>query len=134
MENAPTKTLPSNNVDKEKVKLAYTRQIIGLEILKLKDMPETVEEAEEFYNTVVKTKTYLVDDVASGTPYIIRAAYTENKSKLMTVDPDHLDESDVFEIQESIQDIYRELKLPIIKSQFTENPAMQEPEAKDESA
>ncbi len=120
-------------VNKEKVKTAYTRQIISLEILKLKEMPETVEEAEAFYDKVVKTETHLIDDVASGTPYIIRAAYTENKNQLMTVDPDHLEESDIYEIQESIQDILRGLNLPVIKSQFIEEPEfIEEPKTKGE--
>jgi len=121
-------------VNKEKVKLAYTRQIISLEILKLKEMPETVEEAEALYDKVVKTKTYLVDDLASGEPYVIRAAYTENKSILKTVDPENLEEGDIYEIQESIQDVYRDLKLPVIKSQFKEEPELaEEPKLTEET-
>ena len=115
------------NVDREKVKTAYTRQIISLEILKLKEMPDTVEQAEKLYDEVVTTRTYLIDDLASGTPYVIRVAHTDNKNQLKTVDPDHIEDCDVFEIQESIQDIYRELKLPIIKSNFQETPEVPAP-------
>jgi hypothetical protein len=112
----------AKNIDKEKVKTAYTRGIVSLEVIKLKDMPETVEEAEKIYGDIVKTETHLINDLTSGTPYIIRVAYTENKSKLKSVDPEHMDDMDTYEIGESIQEIYRGLNLPIIKSEFPEKP------------
>jgi len=109
-------------IDKEKAKLVYTRGIVSLEILKLKEMPASVEEAEAIYNKVVKTETHLIDDMTSGTPYIIRVAYTENKGHLKSVDPEQLEDIDAFEIGESIQDIYRGLNLPVIKSEFPTEP------------
>jgi len=116
----------AKDIDKEKVKTAYTRGIVSLEVIKLKDMPETVEEAEEIYEEIVKTETHLINDLTSGTPYIIRVAYTDNKSKLKSVDPEHMDDMDTYEIGESIQDIYRGLNLPIIKSEFPEKPEVVE--------
>lgn len=105
-----------DKVDKEKVKDAYTKGLVSLEVIKLKERPETTEEAEALYDKIVKHKTYLVDDLPD--PYIIRLSYTENKSKLRSIDPDHMDEADQFEISESIQDILRENNFPVIKSKF----------------
>jgi len=116
-------------VDKEKVKKAYTRGLVSLEVLKLKEMPKSIEEAEELYDGIVKYKTYLIDDLSQ--PYIIRLAYTENKSKLNSVDPMTLNEGDQYELSESIQDILRENDFPINKSEFPEQPENQkQPEIK----
>jgi len=108
-------------VDKEKAKLAFTRGLVSLEVLKLKDMPSSIEEAEELYDKIVKYKTYLVDDLSQ--PYLIRLAYTENKTRLNSVDPMTLDEGDQFELSESIQDILRENKFAVNKSEFPERPS-----------
>ena len=107
-------------VDVNKVKDMYTKGIVSLEIIKLKEQPKDIEEAEKMYEDMVKIKTYLVDDLSA--PYMIRLAYTENKSKLKSVDPDHMDEMDHYEISETIQDIFRENNFPVIKSEFPEKP------------
>ena len=106
--------------DKDKVKDIYKKGLVSLEVLKLKDMPETVEEAEEIYNEIVKYKTYLIDDL--NEPYVIRLAYTENKSKLKSIDPNRLDDMDAYELGESIQEILKENGFPVIKSEFPEMP------------
>jgi hypothetical protein len=107
-------------VDKEKVKNIYTKGLVSLEVIKLKEMPASVEEAEGLYEEIVKHKTYLIDDLSD--PYIVRLAYTENKSKLRSVDPDRLDDIDAFELGESIQEILKENGFPVIKSDFPEAP------------
>jgi hypothetical protein len=110
----------TTTVDKEKVKKVYTKGLVSLEIIKLKEMPADVQEAEELYEDIVKHKTYLIDDLTD--PYIVRLAYTENKSKLRSVDPDRLDDIDAFELGESIQEILKENDFPVIKSEFPEAP------------
>jgi len=107
-------------VDKEKTKLAFTRGVVSLEIIKLKELPESAEEAEKLYDDLVRTKTYLVDDLSE--PYMIRLAYTENKTRLKSADPDNLDDGDTYELSETIQDILRENGLAVIQSQFPEKP------------
>jgi len=102
----------------QKLKDALTKSLVSLEILKLKEMPASVEEAEELYEELVKTKTYLINDLDS--PYVIRIAYTENKSKLKSVDPEFIDDIDKFELSESIQEILEENGFPVIKSDFPE--------------
>jgi len=109
-----------NKIDKNKVKDVYTKGLVSLEVIKLKEMPANVKEAEELYNEIVKHKTYLIDDLTE--PYIIRVAYTENKSKLRSVDPDRLDDIDAFELGESIQEILKENGFPVIKSDFPDMP------------
>ena len=94
----------------------YKKGLVSLEILKLKEMPETEEAAEELYNDLVQTKVYLIDDLEH--PYVVRIAYTENKVKMRSVDPEHLPEGDQFELSESIQDILRENGFPVIESAF----------------
>lgn len=118
-------------VDKEKVKDAYTKGIVSLEIIKLKEQPASLEEAEKIYDKTVKVKTYLVDDLSD--PYMVRLAYTENKAKLRSVDPDHMDEIDHFEMSETIQEILKENNFPVIKSEFPEKPKVEEPILKIEN-
>lgn len=100
----------------EKAKEVYKKGLISLEILKLKELPESVEEAEKLYDETVKYKTYVIDDLSR--PYMIRLAYTEDKSRMRTVDPEYLDEGDKYEISESIQDILRENGFPVVESAF----------------
>jgi hypothetical protein len=107
-------------VDKEKVKNVYTRGLVSLEVIKLKEAPADVQEAEELYDEIVKHKTYLVDDLTD--PYLIRLSYTENKSKLRSIDPNALDDIDAFELGESVQEILKENGFPVIKSEFPEAP------------
>jgi len=107
-------------INKEKVKDVYTRGLVSLEVIKLKEMPANVDEAETLYNDIVKHKTYLIEDLTE--PYIVRVSYTENKSKLRSVDPDRLDDIDAFELGESIQEILKENGFPVIKSDFPEMP------------
>ena len=108
-------------VNKEKTKAIYTKGLVSLEVIKLKEMPENVTEAEELYDSIVKHKTYLIDDLQE--PYIIRLSYTENKSKLRSVDPEFIDDADKYELSESIQEILKENDFPVIKSEFPEKPS-----------
>jgi len=94
----------------------YKRGLVSLEILKLKELPESVEEAEKLYEEVVKYKTYLIDDLSK--PYMVRVAYTEDKAKMRSVDPEYLPEIDQFELGESIQEILFENGFPVIESAF----------------
>lgn len=103
-------------INKEKAKKIYTHGLVSLEVLELAKMPANEEQAEEIYQSIVKHKTYIVDDLSK--PYLIRIAYTENKSALKSVDPEYLDEGDQYEISETIQDILRENDFPVIKSDF----------------
>lgn len=107
-------------VDKEKVKAVYTKGLVSLEVIKLKDTPEDLNEAEALYDDIVKHKTYLIEDL--NEPYLIRLSYTENKAKLKSVDPEYLEEMDKFEISESIQEILKENDFPVIKSEFPDKP------------
>jgi len=111
--------------DIEKVKNVYKKGLVSLEVIKLKEMPADVEEAEKLYEEIVKYKTYLIDDLTE--PYLIRLAYTENKSKLKSIDPNHLDDIDAFELGESMQEILKENGFPIIKSAFPEAPEGYDP-------
>ncbi len=112
--------------EKEKVKDVYTKGLVSLEVIKLKTEPESLEAAEELYDNIVKHRTYLVDDLKD--PYLIRVSWTENKSKLRSVDPDHMDEIDQYELSESIQEILKENNFPVIKSEFPEKPVGYKPE------
>jgi hypothetical protein len=103
-------------VSKEKVKAAYKRDLVSLEILKVNKTIDTVEEAEKFYDERVQHKIYLVDDLAE--PYLIRMSYTEKKQEIRSVDPDLIEEGDRYELSETIQDILKENLFPIIKSNF----------------
>ncbi len=107
-------------VDKDKVKAVYTNDLISLEILKIPERINTLEEAEEYYNDRIKYKTEIVKDLSE--PYFIRVAYTENKKELKSVDPDSLNDGDAYEISETIQDLLRSLKFPVIKSNFPKAP------------
>ena len=107
-------------IDKEKVKEVYTKGLVSLEVIKLRESPVDVKEAEELYTEIVKHKTYLIDDLAD--PYIIRLSFTENKSRLRSVDPDRLEDMDAFELGESIQEILKENGFPVIKSEFPDMP------------
>ena len=108
--------MSKSKVDKEKVKAAYTRDLISLEILRTKKHFDSPEEAEKYYDKKVKHKTYIVDDLTQ--PYIIRIAYTESKKDIRSVDPEYIDEGDQYELSETIQDILRENMFPVIKSNF----------------
>ncbi len=121
----PTKT---PGPDKEKTKAAYNQDIVSLEILKVPATLDlkTVEEAEEYYNARVQTKMYLTDDLVDN--YIIRLSYTDKKQELKSVDPEHIEEADEYELSETIQDILRENLFPVIKSNF---PAPETKEAKE---
>jgi hypothetical protein len=103
-------------IDKEKIKAVYKRDLISLEILKTKKALKNIEEAEEYYNDRVQHKFYIIDDLDSN--YIIRISTSEAKKELRSVDPDHIPEIDQFELSESIQDILKENLFPVIKSQF----------------
>lgn len=105
-------------VDKEKVKAAYTRGLVSLEILKPKKHLRDTKEAEEYYDELVHHKMYLVDDLTEQ--YIVRLSYTDKKNKLNNVDPDQIPEIDQYEISETIQDILRENMFPVVKSNFPE--------------
>jgi hypothetical protein len=103
-------------IDKEKNKEVYRKDIVSLEILKTKETFDSVEEAEKYYNDRVQHYTYIPDDLSSN--YIIRISVTEKKKELRSVDPDHIPEIDQYELSETIQDILREHRMPIIKSNF----------------
>jgi hypothetical protein len=103
-------------VDKEKVKAAYTRGLVSLEILKAKKNFKDTQEAEEYYDEIVHHRTYLVDDLTEQ--YVVRLSYTDKKNKLNTVDPEQIPEIDQYELSETIQDILRENMFPVIKSNF----------------
>jgi len=105
-------------MSKESALNAYKRGLISMEIIQLKEMPETPEEADKIYDEYVKHKTYLIDDLSK--PYIVRLSYTEHKSKINSVDPDVIPEGDMYELSESIQDILKENHFPIIESNFPE--------------
>jgi hypothetical protein len=111
---------------KEKVKDVYNKGLVSLEILKLNKKIKTLEEAEKLYEETVETKTFLIDDLTSGEPYAIRLAYTTKKKNLKSVDPEFLDDSDKFELSESIQDILRNEGFPVIESNFPEAPENQD--------
>ncbi len=111
-------------VDKDKVKAAYNKDIISLEIIKTPEHFKTVEEAEEYYQARVEHRTYLIDDL--DTPYMVRLSFTEKKKEISSVDPEHLPEQDEFELSESIQDILRENLFPVIKSNFPEQKDQQD--------
>jgi len=104
----------------EKIKKVYTRGMVALDVVKFKNMPEDIETAKELYNEIVQEKFYLIDDLSE--PYLIRLAYTENKSKLKSVDPYRMNDSDLFELGESIQEILKENDFPINKSEFPTDP------------
>ncbi len=107
-------------VNREKVKAAYNNDIISLEIIKTKEKLTTPEEAEAYYEERVQHKLYLIDDL--GENYIIRLSFTEKKQELSSVDPEHIEEGDQYELSESIQDILRENLFPVIKSNFIPKP------------
>lgn len=109
-------------VDKDKVKAAYSKEVVSLEILKVPATAEisTVGEAEEYYNERVNHKMYLVDDLVEK--YVIRLSYTDKKQELKSVDPEHIGEADEFELGETIQEILRENLFPVIKSNFPQKP------------
>jgi len=110
---------------KDNVKKVYRRGLVSLEVIKLKEMPADLKEAEELYEEIVKYKTYLIDDLSD--PYLIRLSYTDDKSKLKSIDPNHLDDIDAYELGESIQEILRENDFPVIKSAFPEAPEGYDP-------
>ena len=103
-------------MSKEKIINAFKKGLISMEIIQLKEMPKNVEEAETLYDELVKHKTYLINDLSK--PYIIRLSYTENKSRINSVDPDVISEGDQYELSESIQEILKENDFPIIESNF----------------
>lgn len=109
-------------VDKTKVKAAYNNDIVSLEILKVPATAElkTQEEAQAYYDERVNHRMYLVDDLEDN--YIIRLSYTEKKQELKSVDPDHLQDADQFELSETIQEILRENLFPVIESNFPQQP------------
>jgi hypothetical protein len=107
-------------VDKEKVKNVYKKGLVSLEVIRLKEMPSDKEQAEEMYDEIVKHKTFLVEDLSF--PCLIRLAYTDNKSKLRSIDPEHLEDMDKYELSETIQEILKEEGFPVIKSDFPEAP------------
>jgi len=109
---------PIAPIDQEKVDNVYTKNIVTLEILKLKTLPESSEEAQEIYDKLTTTKTYVIDDLSA--PYVIRLAYTEKKTELKSIDPEFIPESDKYELSESIQEILKENGFPIIESNFPE--------------
>jgi len=108
----------------DKVKEVYKKGLVSLEVIKLKNTPNSVEDAEAIYNDIVKFKTYLIEDL--NEPYVIRLAYTEDKSKLKSIDPTHLEDIDAYELGESMQEILKENGFPIIKSAFPEAPQTEE--------
>ncbi len=107
-----------SQVDKEKVKAAYNNDIVSLEVMKIPATVnlKTTEEAEIYYNERVNHRMYLVDDLEND--YIIRLSYTEKKQELHSIDPDHLEDGDQYELSETIQDILRENLFPVIESNF----------------
>ncbi len=112
-------TLPGSiTVDKEKVKKAYSNDIVSLEIMRVPATAnlKTTDEAEAYYNERVNHKMYLIDDLDDN--YIIRLSYTEKKQELKSVDPDHLQDADQYELSETIQEILRENLFPVIESNF----------------
>ncbi len=109
---------PLTPEDKERVKAAYTKDIISLEIIKTQEKFETQKEAEEYYDARVNHKIYLIDDLAQN--YFIRLSYTDVKKEISSVDPEHIEEGDQYELSETIQEILRENLFPVIKSNFPE--------------
>ncbi len=105
-------------VDKERVKAAYNNDIVSLEIMRVPATAElkTTEEAEAYYSERVNHKMYLINDLEDN--YIIRLSYTEKKQELKSVDPDHIEEGDQYELSETIQEILRENLFPVIESNF----------------
>lgn len=106
------------------------RGLVSLEILKVPKNTKSLEEAEEVYDKLVTHKSYFIDDLSR--PYLIKLAYTEDKSKIRNTDPETIDDGDVYELTESIQEILRENLLPVIKSQFPEKPDYQEAEIEED--
>ncbi len=108
--------------DKTKIKAAYNNDIVSLEILKVPATAEikTVEEANEYYNERVNHKMYVIDDLVDN--YIIRLSYTDKKQELKSVDPEHIEEADEYELSETIQEILRENLFPVIESNFPQKP------------
>lgn len=117
---AATKEAKGLKIDKDKVKAAFQNDIISLEIMKTKEKLATPEEAEKYYNDRVQHKVYLIDDLEEN--YVIRLSFTEKKKELSSVDPEHIEEGDQFELSESIQEILRENLFPVIKSNFPAAP------------
>jgi hypothetical protein len=107
---------PLKKIEKDEVTEKYMKGLVSLEILKVPKEISTVEEAEKLYDDLVETKSYLIDDLSR--PYLIRIAYTTNKSKLRSTDPDSIIDADLYELSESIQEISKENNFPVIKSNF----------------
>ncbi len=105
-------------VNKERARAAYNNDIVSLEIMRVPATADlkTTEEAEAYYNERVNHKMYLVDDLEDN--YIIRLSYTEKKQELKSVDPEHLQDADQYELSETIQEILRENLFPVIESNF----------------
>jgi hypothetical protein len=117
------KTKKTDGPDKEKVKAVYNNDLISLEIIKIKDKDEavvTTADAEAYYDARVQHRYYVIDDLVQK--YIIRMSWTEKKRELQSVDPDHIEEADQYELSETIQEILRENLFPVIKSHFPEKP------------
>jgi hypothetical protein len=108
-------------VDKERVKKVYKKGLVSLEVIRLKERPENEVEAEKLYDQIVKHKTFLINDLSF--PCLIKLSYTDNKSKLRSIDPEYIDDIDKYELSESIQEILRDEGFPIIKSDFPEAPS-----------
>ena len=103
-------------INKEKIKSVYNRDLVSLEILKVDQYFKNEEEAEKYYDTQVKHKYYLIDDLSQ--PYIIKISFTDNQKKIRSIDPEFIPEGDQYEISETVQDILRENMFPVIKSNF----------------
>jgi len=73
------------------------------------------EELKELYNSKIEEKFYLVNDLS--VPYIVRIAVAE-KNKVVSLEPELVDECDVVELTESIQEILQENSIPVYKSEF----------------
>lgn len=95
------------------------KSLVTLEVLKMPDELDTIEEIEEYYNKHVTTKTFLIEDTPE--PYVIRIS-TAHKKHVKSLDPEFLPEMDAYEISESIQEILREEGFPIFKHKFPEKP------------
>jgi len=92
------------------------QELVSLEVLVFnKDISKMNEEEIKNEYRSFKEEFTIIDDLSQ--PYVIRTV-VGNHADIKSLEPDMIPECDRFEISESIQELLKEQKVPVYKSDF----------------